>query len=143
YEIIDLGVMVPIEKILDTAIQEKVDIVGLSGLITPSLEIMADTAREMEKRKMTIPLLIGGATTSKIHTAVKIEPGYSQPVVHVKDASLAVNVVSNLISKNEAYVQSVKEDYEQVRQFQIQRKPKEYQRLEEVRTNKLELDWQS
>src|SRR5690606_36732844 len=115
YEIVDLGVMVPTEKILDTAIKEKADIIGLSGLITPSLEMMADIAREMERRKMDIPLLIGGATTSKIHTAVKIEPEYSHPVVHVKDASLAVNVVSSLISKNESYIKSVKDDYEQIR----------------------------
>ncbi|WP_372949517.1 methionine synthase [Mariniphaga sp.] len=141
YDIIDLGVMVPTEKILDTAIKEKVDIVGLSGLITPSLEIMVDIAKEMERRKMNLPLLIGGATTSKIHTAVKIEPEYSHPVVHVKDASLAVNVVSNLIAKNEKYIQSVKEDYEQIRQFQGQRKPKDYLRLEEARANKLQIDW--
>lgn len=141
YDIIDLGVMVPTEKILDTAIQKKVDIVGLSGLITPSLEIMVDIAKEMERRKMNLPLLIGGATTSKIHTAVKIEPEYSRPVVHVKDASLAVNVVSNLIAKNEKYIQSVKDDYEQVRQFQGQRKPKDYLKLEEARANKLQIDW--
>lgn len=141
YEIIDLGVMVPTEKILDTAIEEKVDIVGLSGLITPSLEIMVDIAKEMERRKMNLPLLIGGATTSKIHTAVKIEPEYSHPVLHVKDASLAVNVVSNLIAKNEKYIQTVKDDYEQVRQFQGQRKPKDYLKLEEARANKLQIDW--
>jgi 5-methyltetrahydrofolate--homocysteine methyltransferase len=141
YEIIDLGVMVPTEKILETAKKENVDIVGLSGLITPSLEIMVDIAKEMERRKMSIPLLIGGATTSKIHTAVKVEPEYSQPVVHVKDASLAVNVVSNLVGKNEKYIQSVKDDYEQVRQFQGQRKPKEYLSLERARANKLEIDW--
>lgn len=141
YEIIDLGVMVPTEKILDTAEKEQVDIVGLSGLITPSLEIMVDIAKEMERRKMNLPLLIGGATTSKIHTAVKIEPEYSHPVVHVKDASLAVNVVSNLIAKNEMYIQSVKDDYEQVRQFQGQRKSKNYLKLEEARANKLQIDW--
>ncbi len=143
YEIIDLGVMVPTEKILDAAISEKVDIVGLSGLITPSLEMMADIAKEMERRKMNIPLLIGGATTSKIHTAVKIEPEYSHPVVHVKDASLAVNVVSSLLSKNEKYIQSVREDYEQVRQFQGQRKPKEYLSLEDARKNKPSIDWEN
>ncbi len=143
YDIIDLGVMVPTEKILDTAIKEKVDIVGLSGLITPSLEMMADIAREMERRKMNIPLLIGGATTSKIHTAVKIETEYSRPVVHVKDASLAVNVVSALVSNNEKYIQTVKDDYEQVRQFQVQRKPKEYLRLEEARANRPTIDWDS
>lgn len=141
YDIIDLGVMVPTEKILDTAEKEEVDIVGLSGLITPSLEIMVDIAKEMKRRNMNLPLLIGGATTSKIHTAVKIEPEYSHPVIHVKDASLAVNVVSNLIAKNEKYIKSVKEDYEQVRQFQGQRKPKDYLRLEEARTNKLQIDW--
>ncbi|MBW6537459.1 MAG: methionine synthase, partial [Mariniphaga sp.] len=141
YDIIDLGVMVPTEKILDTAIKEKVDIVGLSGLITPSLEIMVDIAKEMERRKMNLPLLIGGATTSKIHTAVKIEPEYSHPVVHVKDASLAVNVVSNLIAKNKKYIQTVKDEYEQIRQFQGQRKPKDYLRLEDARANKLQIDW--
>lgn len=141
YEIIDLGVMVPTEKILDTALKEQVDVVGLSGLITPSLEIMVDIAKEMERRKMDIPLLIGGATTSKIHTAVKIEPEYSHPVIHVKDASLAVNVVSNLIAKNEKYIQSVKEDYEEIRKFQGQRKPKEYLTLEKARQNKLRIDW--
>lgn len=143
YDIIDLGVMVPTEKILDAAVTEQVDIVGLSGLITPSLEMMADIAKEMERRNLTIPLLIGGATTSKIHTAVKIEPEYSYPVVHVKDASLAVNVVSNLVSKNEKYIQSVKDDYEQVRQFQGQRKPKEYLKLNEARSNKPVIDWES
>ncbi len=143
YEIIDLGVMVPTEKILDTAIKEEADIIGVSGLITPSLEIMADIAREMERRKMNLPLLIGGATTSKIHTAVKIEPEYSHPVVHVKDASLAVNVVSNLIARNEEYIQSVRDDYEEIRQFQLQRKPKEYLRLEEARANKPQTDWET
>ncbi|MDD4424662.1 MAG: methionine synthase, partial [Mariniphaga sp.] len=142
YEIIDLGVMVPNEKILETADKEKVDIIGLSGLITPSLEIMVDFAKEMEQRKITIPLLIGGATTSKIHTAVKIAPEYSHPVIHVKDASLAVNVVSNLIAGNTSYLQSVKNDYEQIRQFQVQRKPKEYLRIEEARANKLRIDWE-
>jgi len=141
YEIIDLGVMVPTEKILDTAIKEKVEVIGLSGLITPSLEIMVDVAKEMENRKMDIPLLIGGATTSKIHTAVKIEPEYSNPVIHVKDASLAVNVVSSLIAKNESYIQSVKEDYAQIRKFQGKRKPKEYLSLKEARKNKFKIDW--
>jgi 5-methyltetrahydrofolate--homocysteine methyltransferase len=141
YEIIDLGVMVPTEKILDTAQKEEVDIVGLSGLITPSLEIMVDIAKEMERRKMDLPLLIGGATTSKIHTAVKIAPEYSHPVVYVKDASLAVNVVSNLISKNENYIQKIKDDYSQIREFQGQRKPKEYLTLEQARENKLKIDW--
>ncbi|HEY3932832.1 MAG TPA: methionine synthase, partial [Verrucomicrobiae bacterium] len=98
YEIIDLGVMVPCEKILQTAIDEKVDIIGLSGLITPSLDEMVHVAREMERKGLTLPLLIGGATTSKAHTAVKIAPNFGQPVVHVLDASRAVPVASNLIS---------------------------------------------
>ncbi len=141
YDIIDLGVMVPTEKILDTAIAEKVDVIGLSGLITPSLEMMVDIAREMEQRKMTIPVLIGGATTSKIHTAVKIEPEYSHPVIHVKDASLAVNVVANLIAKNEDYLSAVKNEYAEIRSFQGQRKAKEYLTLEQARTNKSLIDW--
>ncbi len=143
YDIIDLGVMVPTEKILDTAIKEKVDVIGLSGLITPSLEIMVDIAKEMENRKMDIPVLIGGATTSKIHTAVKIEPNYSHPVIHVKDASLAVNVVSNLIAKNKNYINSVKEDYTQIREFQGQRKAKEYLTLNEARKNKYKINWET
>jgi 5-methyltetrahydrofolate--homocysteine methyltransferase len=142
YEIVDLGVMVPTGKILDTAIKEQADVIGLSGLITPSLEIMADIAKEMEERKMNIPLLIGGATTSKIHTAVKIEPGYSHPVVYVKDASLAVNVVSNLIAGNQKYVQEIKNEYRQIRKFQEQRKPKEYLKLEEARANKEQINWE-
>jgi 5-methyltetrahydrofolate--homocysteine methyltransferase len=141
YDIIDLGVMVPTEKILDTALAENVDVIGLSGLITPSLEMMADIAKEMERRKMTIPVLIGGATTSKIHTAVKIEPEYSNPVIHVKDASLAVNVVSNLIAKNIGYIESVKLEYAEIRSFQAQRKPKEYLTLEKARANKFQIDW--
>ncbi len=141
YEIIDLGVMVPTEKILDTAVAEKVDVIGLSGLITPSLEIMVDIAKEMERRKMDLPVLIGGATTSKIHTAVKIEPEYSNPVIHVKDASLAVNVVSNLIAKNKDYMESVKKEYAEIRNFQGQRKPKKYLTLEQARNNSLKINW--
>lgn len=141
YDIIDLGVMVPTEKILDTAIKEKVDVIGLSGLITPSLEIMVDIAKEMERRKMNIPILIGGATTSKIHTAVKIEPEYSHPVIHVKDASLAVNVVSNLVAKNQNYIEKVKNDYAEIRSFQGKRKAKTYLTLEQARQNKFKLNW--
>ena len=99
YEIIDLGVMVPAAKILETAIEQKVDIIGLSGLITPSLDEMAFVAHEMTRRNFTVPLLIGGATTSRQHTAVKIAPEYSGPVVHVLDASRAVDVVSNLLGR--------------------------------------------
>ncbi len=141
YEIIDLGVMVPTEKIIDEAVKNEVDVIGLSGLITPSLEIMVDIAKELERRKLDIPVLIGGATTSKIHTAVKIEPEYSHPVIHVKDASLAVNVVSNLIAKNHKYTEKVKEEYAQIRQFQGNRKAKEYLSLEEARSNKFQIDW--
>jgi 5-methyltetrahydrofolate--homocysteine methyltransferase len=97
YEVIDLGVMVPAERILDTAVEEEADVVGLSGLITPSLDHMVDVAREMERRGMDLPLLIGGATTSRQHTAVRIAPAYSQPVVHVLDASRVVGVVSDLL----------------------------------------------
>lgn len=143
YDIVDLGVMVPTEKIIDTAVKEKVDIIGLSGLITPSLEIMVDIAKEMERRKLDIPILIGGATTSKIHTAVKIAPEYSHPVIHVKDASLAVNVVSNLIAQNRDFIENIRKDYDEIRQFQGQRKQKEYLSLEQARQNKLRIDWQS
>src|SRR5205085_3168683 len=96
YDVVDLGVMVPAERILDTAVEEGADVVGLSGLITPSLDQMVDVAREMERRGMSLPLLIGGATTSRQHTAVRIAPAYSQPVVHVLDASRVVPVVSDL-----------------------------------------------
>jgi 5-methyltetrahydrofolate--homocysteine methyltransferase len=142
YDVIDLGVMVPTDKILDTAIQEKVDILGLSGLISPSLEVMAEVAREMEQRQMTLPLLIGGATTSKIHTAVKIEPEYSQPVIHVKDASRSTQVVSALLARNPEFLASVKDEYAQIRSLQDQRKPKEYLTLEQARSNKTVIDWQ-
>jgi 5-methyltetrahydrofolate--homocysteine methyltransferase len=95
---VNLGVMVPCAQILETARREKADIIGLSGLITPSLEEMAFIATEMEREGMNLPLLIGGATTSKVHTAVKIEPGYSNPVIHVLDASRAVGVASALLN---------------------------------------------
>ncbi len=117
YEVIDLGVMVPCEKILQAAREQNVDIIGLSGLITPSLDEMAHVAREMERQGLKLPLLIGGATTSKAHTAVKIAPGYGQPVVHVLDASRAVPVVSSLISKEQrpAFAAQIREEYEHVR----------------------------
>ena len=141
YDVIDLGVMVPTDKILDTALQENVDIVGLSGLITPSLEIMVDVAREMERRKMDKPLLIGGATTSNIHTAVKIEPEYSHPVIHVKDASRSTQVVSALLAGNREFLDTVRTDYAQIREFQDQRKAKEYLTLGEARANRFEAAW--
>ncbi|HVY70567.1 MAG TPA: methionine synthase, partial [Verrucomicrobiae bacterium] len=117
YEIIDLGVMVPCDKILRTARELKVDIIGLSGLITPSLDEMAYVAREMEREGFKLPLLIGGATTSKAHTAVKIAPAYSQPVVHVLDASRAVPVVGSLISTEQkpAFVNSIRSEYDRLR----------------------------
>ncbi|MEO9966713.1 MAG: methionine synthase [Reichenbachiella sp.] len=111
FEIIDLGVMVPKQKILETAISEQVDVIGLSGLITPSLKEMVEVAEEMEKRGMKTPLLIGGATTSRIHTAVKIDPVYSGPTVHVLDASRAVPVVNDLGKKNSTFAADVKEEY--------------------------------
>ena len=107
YEVIDLGVMVPAAKILDTAIEANADMIGLSGLITPSLDEMVIVAREMERRQMTLPLLIGGATTSRQHTAVKIAPEYSPPTVHVLDASRVVDVVASLISPSAAAPSSV------------------------------------
>jgi 5-methyltetrahydrofolate--homocysteine methyltransferase len=117
YEIIDLGVMVSCEKILQTAREQQVDIIGLSGLITPSLDEMAHVAKEMERQGLKVPLLIGGATTSKTHTAVKIAPGYSQAVVHVLDASRAVPVVGSLISPDlkAGFVQQVRAEYDRVR----------------------------
>jgi 5-methyltetrahydrofolate--homocysteine methyltransferase len=116
YEVIDLGVMVPAEKILDTAVREKVDIVGLSGLITPSLDEMVHVAREMERRKIALPLLIGGATTSKLHTAVRIAPKYSGATTHVLDASRAVSVVSSLLGeRHDEFVRGVREEFERLR----------------------------
>ncbi|MGH7993527.1 MAG: vitamin B12 dependent-methionine synthase activation domain-containing protein, partial [Limisphaerales bacterium] len=117
YEVIDLGVMTPCEKIIATALEQQVDVIGLSGLITPSLDEMAHVAREMDRQGLKLPLLIGGATTSKAHTAVKIAPGYREPVVHVLDASRAVPVVGSLISAQQkpGFVKQVREEYERVR----------------------------
>jgi 5-methyltetrahydrofolate--homocysteine methyltransferase len=117
YEVIDLGVMAPCEKIIATALEQHVDIIGLSGLITPSLDEMAHVARELDRQGLKLPLLIGGATTSKAHTAVKIAPGYREPVVHVLDASRAVPVVGSLISAGQkpGFVQQIREDYDRVR----------------------------
>ena len=147
YNVIDLGVMVHTEKILQTAIDEKVDVIGLSGLITPSLDEMVHVAKEMERRGMKIPLLIGGATTSRIHTAVKIAPNYSGAVIHVLDASRSVPVVSNLLNENEEerkkYVQSFKDEYAQLRDDYSKRKSdKNYISLDKARENRLKIDWQ-
>ena len=146
YEIIDLGVMVPAQKILDTAKQENADIIGLSGLITPSLDEMVHAAKEMERQGFKIPLLIGGATTSKTHTAVKVEPQYSGPVVHVLDASRAVGVSSNLLSEDKNtssnYILDLKKEYQQVREMRAGRKSsKKYLTIKQARANKLQLDW--
>jgi len=145
YEIIDLGVMVPAEKILDTAVKEKVDFVGLSGLITPSLEEMVHVAAEMERRKFTIPLLIGGATTSEIHAAVKVAPAYSNTVIHVKDASKAAGVLSSLLQKdNRSYVSSIKEKYAKMRADHSSRQSeRNLLSLNEARKNKYVTDWQA
>ena len=145
YEVIDLGVMVPAAKILEAARTHKVDIIGLSGLITPSLEEMAFFASEMEREGWTIPLLIGGATTSKVHTAVKIAPNYSGPVVHVHDASRAVGVASNLLSDvlKEQFVADIKVEYEEVRVVRAARqKDIKRQTIESARANKPRISWE-
>ncbi len=141
YEIIDLGVMVSAEKILDTATNEKVDIVGLSGLITPSLDEMVHVAREMERRQIKKPLLIGGATTSKLHTAVKIAPKYSSATVHVLDASRCVGVVSSLLTeKRDAFVAATRAEYEKLREKQKTR-DLTLLTIEEARRRKPVLDY--
>lgn len=144
FEIIDLGVMVSAERILDEAEKHHVDIIGLSGLITPSLDEMVYVAREMQKRGMKIPLLIGGATTSRVHTAVKIDPHYDGPVVYVLDASKSVPVASNLLSPdlNEDYKAGVKQEYVQYREEYANRQAiKNYISIAEARKNKLKIDW--
>ena len=141
FEIIDLGVMVPCEKIIETAIKENVDIIGVSGLITPSLDEMCHIAAEMEKRNMTIPLIIGGATTSKAHTALKIEPNYSGPVIYGYDASKTVEISKKLLSKNKKeYIKSIKKEYEEVRNTYNGYKS-ELVSLKEARENKFNINW--
>ncbi|MGO2390474.1 MAG: methionine synthase [Halomonas sp.] len=126
YEVIDLGVMVPADKILQAARDHNADIIGLSGLITPSLDEMVSVAKEMQRRGMDLPLLIGGATTSKAHTAVKIEPQYEHPVIYVTDASRAVGVAGRLLSSAQkpTYVAEIREEYEKVRERNAKRRPK-------------------
>jgi 5-methyltetrahydrofolate--homocysteine methyltransferase len=144
YEIIDLGVLVPAQKIISTAIEKQVDIVGLSGLITPSLEEMVHVAKEMERNNLSLPLLIGGATTSRIHTAVKIEPNYSSPVIHVKDASKSVSVVSQLLSKEnrDNFIKQTRYDYRDLRQkYESTKALTDYLSIEEARKNHLLCDW--
>ncbi|MBW5800715.1 methionine synthase [Halomonas elongata] len=145
YEVIDLGVMVPAEKILQTAREENADIIGLSGLITPSLDEMVHVAKEMQRQNFDIPLLIGGATTSKAHTAVKIEPGYEHPVIYVTDASRAVGVAGKLLSPGlkEAYVTEIREEYEKVRERNAKRRPKAAEiSYAEACRHKPAIDWQ-
>ncbi|MCF8367369.1 MAG: B12-binding domain-containing protein, partial [Bacteroidales bacterium] len=144
FEVIDLGVMVHADKILQTAIDENVDVLGLSGLITPSLEEMVHVAQEMTRRKMNIPLLIGGATTSEIHTAVKIDPNYAPPVVHVRDASKSVGVVASLLSKDQKdkFINEVSDKYADIRnKYESSKLEGKYVSLEEARKNKIEIDW--
>ncbi len=147
YEILDLGVMVPAEKILKTALEEKADIIGLSGLITPSLEEMTHVAKEMQRLQFQVPLLIGGATTSKTHTAVKIEPQYEGPVVHVLDASRCVGVAGALLTEDSArkqqYQMETRAEYQRIREQRAGRvASKDYLTLAEARKNKAAIDWE-
>ncbi|HET7695177.1 MAG TPA: methionine synthase [Vicinamibacterales bacterium] len=143
YEVIDLGVMVPAAKILDTALERGANMIGLSGLITPSLDEMVTVAREMERRKLTLPLLIGGATTSRQHTAVKIAPEYSQPTVHVLDASRVVDVVSAFINdeRRGAFVQSNREAQEEIREKYKARSERPLLSYEQAKSNRLQYNW--
>ena len=146
YEIVDLGVMVSPEKIIQAAKDQNVDAIGLSGLITPSLDEMVYLAKEMERQNFEVPLLIGGATTSKAHTAVKIDPQYKNAVVHVHDASRAVTVVGDLLNKrtNQKYIGAIKADYVKVREgFANRSNNKEYLSLLDARKNKFQIDWNS
>lgn len=141
FEIIDLGVMVPCEEILDKAIKENVDIIGLSGLITPSLDEMCHVAIEMEKRKMNIPLIIGGATTSKAHTALKIDPNYSGAVIYGYDASKTVEISKNLLGTNKnEYIKAIKDEYEEVRKNYNSHENKMIS-LEKAKENSFKIDW--
>ncbi len=144
YEIIDLGVMVPPEKIIAAAIEHKVDIIGLSGLITPSLDEMVYLAKELDKLNVQIPIMIGGATTSRAHTAVKIAPQYQSTVVHVNDASRAVTVAGNLLNADhkEKYTQDIRAEYDALREGYLSRsRDKNFLTIEQARANKLQLDW--
>lgn len=144
YDIVDLGVMVPAEKILDTAIAEKVDVIGLSGLITPSLDEMVFLAKEMKRRNLNLPLLIGGATTSRAHTAVKIAPEYNGPVVHVLDASRSVPVVSSLLNEDarKEFAEKTKAEYDHIREGFLNRAAeKRFATLAQARENHFKIDW--
>ena len=144
FEIIDLGVMVPPEKIIEVAVKENVDIIGLSGLITPSLDEMVYLAKEMDKLNIKIPVMIGGATTSRAHTAVKIAPEYKETVVHVNDASRAVTVATNLLQPDTkfTYAKSLREEYDSLREGYLNRsREKNFLSIDEARKNKLKIDW--
>jgi 5-methyltetrahydrofolate--homocysteine methyltransferase len=144
YEIIDLGVMVSPEKIIAAAIEHNVDIIGLSGLITPSLDEMVYLAKELERLNVKIPIMIGGATTSRAHTAVKIAPQYSSTVVHVNDASRAVTVAGNLLNEdsNLKYTNDIRLEYDELREGYLNRsRDKNFLTIEQARANKLRLDW--
>ncbi|MEZ4909347.1 MAG: methionine synthase [Saprospiraceae bacterium] len=148
FDIVDLGVMVPADKIIETAINEKVDIIGVSGLITPSLDEMVHIAKEMNRRGCQLPLLIGGATTSKTHTAVKIDPHYHGPVIHVLDASRSVGIVSQLLSmdsiERQLYIDKTKAEYSNIRkQREAARSEKDYISIADARINALPIDWQN
>ena len=146
YEIIDLGVMVPLERIIETAIEENIDIIGLSGLITPSLDEMIYVAQEVKRKGLNIPIMIGGATTSKAHTAVKIAPELDSTVVHVNDASRAVTVAGSLLNKenSQSYKDSIRSEYEILRsKFLDRQETKEHIDIQTARERKLRLDWDS
>ncbi|RDI51200.1 methionine synthase [Flavobacterium glaciei] len=143
YEIVDLGVMVAPEKIIAAAIEHNVDIIGLSGLITPSLDEMVYLAKELDKRNINIPVMIGGATTSRAHTAVKIAPQYKSTVIHVNDASRAVTVAGNLLDHNrKIYASDIRAEYDTFRETFLNRsRDKNFLTIEQARKNKLQLDW--
>ena len=144
YDVVDIGVMVPCDKILAAAIEHQVDAIGLSGLITPSLDEMVHVAKEMERTGMKIPLMIGGATTSRVHTAVKIAPHYSGPVVHVNDASRSVPVLGSLLSNDhkEQFMKGIVDDYARIRtQHENANNQNKFIALEEAQKNKVKIDW--
>jgi 5-methyltetrahydrofolate--homocysteine methyltransferase len=146
YKVIDLGVMVSADKIIEKAIEQDADIIGLSGLITPSLDEMVHVAKEMERRGINKPLLIGGATTSRVHTAIKIAPNYNGPIIHVLDASRSVPVVSKLLNENveekNKFINSFKDEYDNLRESYLKRKSgKNFITLNEARANSLKTDW--
>ncbi len=146
FEVVDMGVMVPTEKILEKAKEENVDVIGLSGLITPSLDIMIEVAESLQESGIKTPLLIGGATTSRLHTALKIAPQYGGSVVHVLDASRSVPVVSNLLGKEtrDKYIQSIDEEYETLRdKYHGKKKKKTFVPLDLARENKFKIDWEA